>query len=308
MISGRGHAPHRFALAVAALALAALSWPARAGLGATAADGTIRGIIDIRQSHVMTEARPAAAAMGATPNRPPELRPAVVYLDVAPRGAFEPDEAARATMDQRDQSFVPHVLAITVGTTVDFPNSDPYFHNVFSLSKTRSFDLGSYARGRSKSVRFDRPGVVQVFCDIHSHMSAYILVFAHRYFAVTDAAGRYEIARVPPGTYTLNVWHEGDVRETRSIVVARGRRPRRGRLHHPVGKGPTRAAAVAHQSDLPRRRPAGRAGHRLHGGVRQRPRHGTGRSRNPARPGRSRAPSSPGRARRWSKRSPCWRA
>ena len=219
MITRHGHPPHRFALVAAALALAAVAWPAGVGVDVAAADGTIRGTVEIRQSHVMTEARPATAAMGATSNRPPELRPAVVYLDVAPRGAFEPDEAARATMDQRDQSFVPHVLAITVGTTVDFPNSDPYFHNVFSLSKTRSFDLGSYARGKSKSVRFDRPGVVQVFCDIHSHMSAYILVFAHRYFAVTDAAGRYEIARVPPGSYTLSVWHEGDVRETRAIVI-----------------------------------------------------------------------------------------
>jgi plastocyanin len=143
----------------------------------------------------------------------------VVYLDAGPRGAFELDEAAHATMDQRGQAFVPHVLAITVGTTVDFPNSDPFFHNVFSLSKTRPFDLGRYSRGKSKAIRFDRPGVVQVFCDIHSHMSAYILVFAHRYFAVTDLSGRYEISRVPSGAYTLNVWHEGDVRDTRAIVV-----------------------------------------------------------------------------------------
>jgi hypothetical protein len=122
-------------------------------------------------------------------------------------------------MLQRDQAFVPHVLAITVGTTVDFPNGDPFFHSVFSLSKTKAFDLGSYPRGKSKAVRFDRPGVVQVFCDIHSHMSAYIIVFAHRFFAVTDAAGRYEIAGVPPGAYTLRVWHEGEVRDTRPIVI-----------------------------------------------------------------------------------------
>ena len=68
-------------------------------------------------------------------------------------------------------------------------------------------------------MRFDRPGVVQVFCDIHSHMSAYILVFAHRYYAITDPAGRYQMSQVPPGAYTLNVWHEGEVRETRAVVV-----------------------------------------------------------------------------------------
>jgi plastocyanin len=142
-----------------------------------------------------------------------------VYLVTAPRGAFELDEAAHATMDQRSETFVPHVLAITVGTTVDFPNSDVVFHNVFSLSKTRPFDLGRYSRGHSKSVRFDRPGVVQVFCDIHSHMSAYILVFAHRYFAITDPGGRFAITGVPPGSYTVAAWHEGEVRETRTVSV-----------------------------------------------------------------------------------------
>jgi plastocyanin len=190
-----------------------------ATVGLAAADTTIRGTVDIKQGRVIREARPSSAAMGAQAPGPSELRPAVVYLDAAPKGAFELDEAAHATMDQRGEAFVPHVLAITVGTTVDFPNSDPFFHNVFALSKTKPFDLGRYSRGKSKSVRFDRPGVVQVFCDIHSHMSAYVLVFAHRYFAVTDPAGRYEITRVPPGTYALTVWHEGDVRETRATVV-----------------------------------------------------------------------------------------
>lgn len=182
-------------------------------------DGVINGRVDLKRSQVTTEERPNAASLGAPIPRPAELRPAVIYLDTAPRGAFEPDDSARATMKQQDQTFVPHVLAITIGTTVDFPNADLTFHNVFSLSKTKSFDLGRYARGMSKSVRFDRPGVVQVFCDIHSHMRAFILVFAHRFFAVTDASGRYSISRVPPGSYTLAAWYEGDVRQTRSVVV-----------------------------------------------------------------------------------------
>ena len=87
-------------------------------------------------------------------------------------------------MDQRNETFVPHLLAVTVGTTVDFPNNDRTYHNVFSLSKAQRFDLGRYAAGRSKAVRFDRPGVVRVFCDIHSHMNAFILVFTHRFFGV----------------------------------------------------------------------------------------------------------------------------
>jgi len=114
---------------------------------------------------------------------------------------------------------VPHVLAIMAGTTVDFPNSDRTYHNVFSLSRARTFDLGRYAAGHSKSVRFDRPGIVRVFCDIHSHMSAFILVFGHPYFALTDADGRYRIENVPAGTYTVAVWNEALPRETRRVTV-----------------------------------------------------------------------------------------
>ena len=198
--------------------LAVSLWLARGPLFA-GADGAIKGTIEIQRSQAVTEARPASAGLGAAPRRPVEFRPAVVYLEKAPGGAFELPEGGHATMDQRDQTFVPHVLAIPVGTTVSFPNSDLTFHNVFSLSKTKSFDLGRYSRGKSKTLRFDRPGVVQVFCDIHSHMSAYILVFAHRYFAVTDRAGGFAITGVPPGTYALAVWHEGEVRETRTVTI-----------------------------------------------------------------------------------------
>ena len=100
------------------------------------------------------------------PRNPVSRRRSVVYLETAPRGAFEGREERRAVMDQRNQTFVPHVLAITTGTTVDFPNSDPTYHNVFSLSKTRPFDLGRYAAGRSKAVRFDRPGIVREITDV----------------------------------------------------------------------------------------------------------------------------------------------
>jgi plastocyanin len=144
----------------------------------------------------------------APPHVPPDRRQSVVYLDPAPRAAFEGREDIRPRMDQRNETFVPHVLPIVVGTTVDFPNNDRTYHNVFSLSKTKSFDLGRYATGKSRPVTFDRPGIVRVFCEIHSHMSAFILVFAHRYFAVTDDEGRYHLDNVPPGTYTVKVWNE----------------------------------------------------------------------------------------------------
>ncbi len=150
----------------------------------------------------------------------PDRRRSVVYLETAPQGAFEvPTPRARVLLDQRNQNFVPYVLAITVGTSVVFSNSDSTYHNVFSLSKPRRFDLGRYPRGESRSVRFDEPGVVRVFCEIHSHMNAFILVFAHRYFATTDAEGRYRIDEVPPGAYTLVVWNDGAVKTTQPVQV-----------------------------------------------------------------------------------------
>jgi hypothetical protein len=93
---------------------------------------------------------------------------------------------------------------------------------VFSLSKTKTFDLGRYAAGRSQSVRFDRPGIVRVFCDIHSHMNAFILVFSHRFFDVTDADGRYRIDNIPPGTYNVIAWNEGLASEPRPASVPDG--------------------------------------------------------------------------------------
>jgi plastocyanin len=167
--------------------------------------------------------RPSIDALGRPTSPGPSDRPrAVVYLETAPLGAFEEADLPRAVMDQRNQTFVPYVLAIPVGTTVDFPNNDSTYHNVFSLSKARRFDLGRYPRGSSRAVRFDRPGVVRVFCEIHSHMSAFVLVFAHPYFALTDEGGRYRLERVPPGEYRLVVWHEGREREVRSVRVGEG--------------------------------------------------------------------------------------
>ena len=185
--------------------------------------GAIRGRVEVRRPLPQMERRPNVADLGAQPSHAPDqqdLQRSVVYLESAPAAAFaDVEPLLHATMDQRNETFIPHVLAITAGTTVDFPNSDKTYHNVFSISKARSFDLGRYAAGRSKAVRFDRPGIVRVFCEIHSHMSAFILVFSHRYFAVTGPDGRYQIGGVPPGHYTLDAWNEGAVRESRQMTV-----------------------------------------------------------------------------------------
>jgi plastocyanin len=200
--------------------------PATAGGGLTAAPGgggVIRGRVEIRRPVVRGERRPTVADLGTPVERErADLTRAVVYLQTAPRGAFEQNATGRAVLDQRDETFVPHVLAITTGTTVDFPNSDRIYHNVFSLSKAARFDLGRYPVGRSKAIRFDKPGIVRVFCDIHSHMNAFILVFSHPYFAMTDAEGRYRIDDIPPGTYNVIAWNEGLTSEPRSVTVPDG--------------------------------------------------------------------------------------
>ena len=207
-----------FADRVRALGLGVLALSVSALAQAPA--GVIRGRVDVKRSPTPVERRPNVNDIGmhAAHDAPGERR-SVVYLESAPSLAFPDVEPQRATMDQRNESFVPRVLAITVGTTVDFPNSDHIYHNVFSLSSAKRFDLGRYAAGRSRQVRFDRPGIVRVFCEIHSHMSAFILVFNHRYFAVTGPDGRYQIGRVPPGRYTLVAWNDGSIRESRAIAI-----------------------------------------------------------------------------------------
>jgi plastocyanin len=192
------------------------------GVSADAGSGVIRGHVEGRRV-VRAERRPTPGDLETPLERERTvLTRAVVYLQTAPRGAFEQNEPGRAVLDQRDETFVPHVLAITTGTTVDFPNSDRIYHNVFSLSKAARFDLGRYPVGHSKAIRFDKPGIVRVFCDIHSHMNAFILVFSHPYFALTDAEGRYRIDKIPPGVYNVIAWNEGVASEPRSATVPDG--------------------------------------------------------------------------------------
>lgn len=215
---------------MAASSLARLATAVLAGLltltvatvpaAAQAAGGRIRGRVRLGGPAPPPPRRPTVTSLGMpAPREAVDRKRAVVYLENAPTGAFETPSTSRAEITQRHETFVPHVLAVRVGTTVDFPNEDETYHNVFSLSKARRFDLGRYAAGRSKQVRFDQPGIVRVFCDIHSHMSAFILVFNHRFFDTTDAEGRYALPEVPPGRYRVQAWVDGSVRDSRPVTV-----------------------------------------------------------------------------------------
>jgi len=120
--------------------------------------------------------RRAVSSANKKPQLPTnELENIVLYLEGRFSGSYDPPEA-NPVISQADETFLPHVLPVICGTTVNFPNGDPFFHNVFSLSSAKSFDLGRYPKYQIRSVRFDRPGIVKVFCHIHSHMSAVVLV------------------------------------------------------------------------------------------------------------------------------------
>jgi plastocyanin len=141
---------------------------------------------------------------------------AVVWLEASGAPAARPP---RVVIDQRNLAFIPHVLAVRVGTTVDFPNNDKVFHNVFSFRDGKKFDLGMYPKGAVKPIRFDKPGLARLFCNIHPNMAAYVMAVDSPYFAVSSETGAFTITRVPPGSYTYHAWRPGGQPLTGSIAV-----------------------------------------------------------------------------------------
>lgn len=118
-----------------------------------------------------------------------------------------------AALVQKNKSFSPHLLVVPPGSLVDFPNRDPFFHNVFSLFEGKRFDLGLYESGASRSVRFDRTGVSYIFCNIHPQMNAIVISLDTPYYAIVGSSGQAKIANVEPGEYLLQIWAEGLNRE-----------------------------------------------------------------------------------------------
>lgn len=142
----------------------------------------------------------------------------VVYVEKIEGKTFTPPQQP-AMMDQKDLTFVPHVLPVMIGTTVNFPNSDITRHSVFSPSPTKKFDFGTYSHGSVKSIIFDKPGKVSLLCHVHPEMSAFIFVVETPYFAITNANGNFIISNVPAGKYKLSVWHEWAKPKTLQVIV-----------------------------------------------------------------------------------------
>lgn len=137
-----------------------------------------------------------------------DLSGVVVWLEPVNEVPAAPPPVRHAVMIQKDKMFSPHILAVEKGTSVDFPNLDPIFHNAFSSFDGKVFDVGLYAPGTSRSVRFDREGIVRVFCNIHPAMSAVIVAVSHPWFAETAKDGSFRIDAVPENDYRLRVYHE----------------------------------------------------------------------------------------------------
>src|SRR5262249_4137757 len=145
---------------------------------------------------------------------------AVIYVEQI-QGKRYPPPSSPVILDQINLKFVPHVLPVLVGTTVAFPNSDEIRHNVFSPGPPR-FDLGTYAQHTTKYHLFDKPGVWTMLCNVHAEMSAYVIIAETPYFTKTDKDGKFVLKNVPPGKYSLKIWHEKAKPATVPIEVGEG--------------------------------------------------------------------------------------
>jgi len=196
-------------------------------LAGAASAGRIQGSVTLTgpTGPANAELNPYAGTLGSVPKQEPTgtaVEDVVIYIE---DDHILPAAKPRTfRMAQKGQRFEPRVLAIPVGSTVEFPNSDPVFHNVFSYSRTRRFDLGRYGKGQSKGVQFDRAGLVKVFCEIHSDMSAFIRVVDGPLVTQPAADGSFTLGELPPGTYQVVVWHP-DRGERRIPVTVEADRP-----------------------------------------------------------------------------------
>jgi plastocyanin len=215
------------ALACAGVLFLAGSWPA--ALADSPGTAEIHGVIHITKRLTKRPVAPVSTAYhrGVTVHPPgaeedfvrAELGRVAIYLQSE---QDLPTEAVPATLKQKDRRFVEDTVVIPVGSTVSFPNLDPIFHNVFSLSRTKSFDLGNYPQNNTRSVTFPKPGIVRVYCHLHPNMSASIVVAPNRWAVKPGADGNYRLSGVPPGEHTIVVWHKSAGFFQKSVTLAAG--------------------------------------------------------------------------------------
>jgi plastocyanin len=207
--------------AAAALVAATLASSAPAGAGVIR--GELRAPAAAAPAPMMNAYPGRAGALpgGRHPARG-RVGDAVVYIAKIPAAAESALARARPPrpqLAQKLEAFVPRVVVVARGGSVDFPNQDPIYHNVFSLSPTKRFDLGKYRQGQSKAVVFDRTGVVKVYCDIHAEMEAFVLVVPNHAYAHANPDGSFEMPALPAGRYELRVWHPDLPELVRSVQV-----------------------------------------------------------------------------------------
>jgi plastocyanin len=224
-------APRVLHLVAAALCLCFQAFPPSAkSQGGAPAGGTIAGKIAAPDDDFLEGLRRGKKLLrydthshSAEPIEPYRLSEvSVVYIETAPGNGPRPAPSRNPELNQQQMVFRPLVLPVVAGTTVDFPNNDDLFHNVFSYSKAGEFDLGRYPKGHRKSVTFAEPGIINVFCDIHSYMFATIIVLDNPYFALPADDGTYAIGEVPPGTYDLAFWYGRKKISAKKVTVKDG--------------------------------------------------------------------------------------
>jgi hypothetical protein len=191
---------------------------------AVAQTGTIEGTVKLpaRESAEPKSTPQYPGKPGTSVPYPDSPIAAIVYVKGKIEGKSFAPPARHPSLSQKDAWFTPEVMAVLVGTTVDFPNLDNQYHNIFSYSKPKRFDLGRYPTGESRSVTFDQPGMVKIYCEIHAHMHAFVLVTENPYFHVTDPQGRFRIENVPPGHYPIAVWRARGKEIEKEVDVVAG--------------------------------------------------------------------------------------
>lgn len=193
----------------------------------------IRGIVTVERKLTPRNVTPAAGLyqrgpavhLGADSDLNPldyERSHVVVYLEGEQGGASVPPAVSPAVMEQQNRRFSPDLITVPAGSSVSFPNFDPIFHNVFSLSKPKSFDLGNYPKGKTRMVTFDKPGVVFVYCHLHPNMTGTVVVTPNEWAARVDTSGQFVLADVPPGKYSVAAWHKTAGTFHKTIEVTAG--------------------------------------------------------------------------------------